>query len=298
MEETNTPAAAPASAGQPKARPDASPGPVPAPGALPKISIAAVVVSNAAVQFSDRSISPPVNLGIQEAGGTITGLSSEAVGHAELALHARVDNVGPVEVTGLINLLSLSKSPGPTSAGAAQTNDIRTTLFPRRVELAAPLTDIPNTYAEWQLFVPVSQRLSSFDGSMTVARYGLTATLLADGRVLAVGGTDGDITPSIAELFDPATARFTETGSMTTGRFAFTATLLANGEVLVAGGNSDGAGLASVEHYDPAVGTFSATGSMTVPRWSHSATLLGNGTVLIAGGFRNGGALASAEVYQ
>ena len=52
----------------------------------------------------------------------------------------------------------------------AQKIDLKSSLFPRRVELAAPLTDIPNTYAEWQLFVPVSQRLSGFDGNMTVAR--------------------------------------------------------------------------------------------------------------------------------
>ncbi len=52
----------------------------------------------------------------------------------------------------------------------AQKVDLKTSLFPRRVELAAPLTDIPNTYAEWQLFVPVSQRLSGFRGNMTVAR--------------------------------------------------------------------------------------------------------------------------------
>jgi type II secretory pathway pseudopilin PulG len=52
----------------------------------------------------------------------------------------------------------------------AQTNDLRSSLFARRVTLVAPLTDIPNTYAEWQLFAPVSQRLSSFDGNMTVAR--------------------------------------------------------------------------------------------------------------------------------
>ena len=52
----------------------------------------------------------------------------------------------------------------------AQKIDLKSSLFPRRVELAAPLTDIPNTYAEWQLFAPVSQRLSSFDGNMTVAR--------------------------------------------------------------------------------------------------------------------------------
>jgi type II secretory pathway pseudopilin PulG len=58
----------------------------------------------------------------------------------------------------------------------AEKINLKSSLFPRRVELAAPLTDIPNTYAEWQLFAPVSQRLSSFDGSMTVARgttYGL-----------------------------------------------------------------------------------------------------------------------------
>ena len=47
---------------------------------------------------------------------------------------------------------------------------LKQALFPRRISLSAPVTDIPNTYAEWQLFVPVSQRLSSFDGSMTVER--------------------------------------------------------------------------------------------------------------------------------
>ncbi len=50
-------------------------------------------------------------------------------------------------------------------------------LFPRRVELVAPLTDIPNTYAEWQLFAPPTQRLSGFAGNMTVASgttYGLS----------------------------------------------------------------------------------------------------------------------------
>ena len=52
----------------------------------------------------------------------------------------------------------------------AQKIDLAASLFPRHVELAAPLTDIPNTYAEWQLFAPVSQRLSGFSGNMTVAR--------------------------------------------------------------------------------------------------------------------------------
>jgi hypothetical protein len=51
----------------------------------------------------------------------------------------------------------------------AQNIDLKGSLFPHRVELAAPLTDIPNTYAEWQLFAPASQRLTGFRGNMTVA---------------------------------------------------------------------------------------------------------------------------------
>jgi prepilin-type processing-associated H-X9-DG protein len=43
-------------------------------------------------------------------------------------------------------------------------------VIPKSLELAAPQTDVPNTYAEWQLYVPTSQRLSSFGGSMTVQR--------------------------------------------------------------------------------------------------------------------------------
>lgn len=57
-----------------------------------------------------------------------------------------------------------------------QAVDLKSSLFPRRLELKAPLTDVPNTYAEWALFVPMNKRLSGFDGNMTVARgttYGL-----------------------------------------------------------------------------------------------------------------------------
>src|SRR5262249_54098793 len=41
-------------------------------------------------------------------------------------------------------------------------------LFPKSVQLAAPTTDVPNTYAEWQVYVPQTQRLSGFGGNMTV----------------------------------------------------------------------------------------------------------------------------------
>ncbi len=94
---------------------------------LPKVSIGAVVISNAQVHFTDHSVSPSVNVSIQQAGGTITGLSTEELGHADIALHASVDNVGPVEVTGILNLLSLRSGAGPAGGkpSAAGTNEFK-----------------------------------------------------------------------------------------------------------------------------------------------------------------------------
>jgi type II secretory pathway pseudopilin PulG len=53
---------------------------------------------------------------------------------------------------------------------------VRGQWFPKRVALEAPQTDLPNTFAEWQVYPPDNSHFSSFAGSMTVARgttYGL-----------------------------------------------------------------------------------------------------------------------------
>jgi hypothetical protein len=81
---------------------------------LPKISIASIVVSNAQINFTDRSITPNVNLAVQQAAGTIDGISSEALQHADVDLRALVDNIGLVEITGHINPFS-----------GTQTNEIK-----------------------------------------------------------------------------------------------------------------------------------------------------------------------------
>jgi type II secretory pathway pseudopilin PulG len=59
----------------------------------------------------------------------------------------------------------------------AQTNGSLASLLGKPLRLDAPRTDIPNTYAEWQLLVPPSLRLSDFGGSMNIAQ-GTTYELL------------------------------------------------------------------------------------------------------------------------
>jgi hypothetical protein len=135
-------------------------------------------------------------------------------------------------------------------------------------------------------------------GSMSTARMGQTAILLANGKVLIAGGvTSEDTTPvATAELYDPLSGAFTATRNMTVGRAAHTATLLQNGTVLITGGFTDTtlAGADTAEIYDPATGSFLATkDSMAVTRLSHTATLLPNGKVLLVGG----GTLV-AEIYD
>jgi len=119
-----------------------------------------------------------------------------------------------------------------------------------------------------------------FTGSLNVARYGHTATLLQDGRVLVVGGVGAYSVLGSAELYDPVSGTWSLTGSMHLPRVGHTATLLSDGRVLVAGGDTG-----TAEIYDPATGTWSLTGNMNVIRSVDAAVRLQDGRVLVAGGF-------------
>jgi hypothetical protein len=140
-------------------------------------------------------------------------------------------------------------------------------------------------------------------GAMTEKRFGHSATLLANGRVLVAGGYLGSGLGYLdtAELYEPATGKWMATGSMTASRGGHSATLLPNGTVLVVGGAGDddtmegGPRSATAELYDPVSGRWTATGSMTNGRMGFTTTLLPDGTVLAAGG---DGTFVTAEHYD
>jgi len=169
----------------------------------------------------------------------------------------------------------------------------------------------PTEAAPPQVYDPATNAWSYAGTTVPLPRLFPTATLLADGRVLVVGGRYGSGGPSLksAALFDPAMNTWSPVPDMSRERIAHTATLLPSGKVLVTGGldaqSAQNARIATAELYDPVTNTWSSAGTLAHARDSHSATLLSDQTVLVAGGTgpiqRSFGTvtgyLSSAEIY-
>lgn len=137
--------------------------------------------------------------------------------------------------------------------------------------------------------------------AMGAARAAHTATALADGNVLIVGGFTGhEAEVAGAELFDQQRERFERIAQPHVRRQSHTATRLHDGTVLIAGGMGEQQQYHdTAELYDPATRTFRTTGRMTTARSNHVAVMLADGRVLLAGGTGTGWTfLASAEIYD
>jgi hypothetical protein len=218
------------------------------------------------------------------------------------------------------NLLSSAELYDPaanswSSAGSMSGNreNHTATLLPNgKVLVAGGFLDYPGSgpgtgfsyvlsVASAALYDPATNSWS-VAASMQHSRVDFTATLLASGKVLVVGG-DGNIAgqslslPS-AELYDPATDTWSAAGSMTVNRQQHSATLLPSGKVLVAAGGSyyyaynpdidpSAYGLmtypSSTELYDPVTNSWSVAKRLNRAYVNPTSTLLPNGKTLIIG---------------
>lgn len=148
--------------------------------------------------------------------------------------------------------------------------------------------------------VPVELKSATLLGA---ARSHHSATRLLDGRVLVAGGqTTGGVIHASAEIYDPATMRWSATGGLARERMEHTAVRLPDGRVLVAGGYGNNFVLnGTAEIYDPATGSWSAAGQLVTPRQYHTASLLDGSparVLLVGGAGQDGVVLASAEIFD
>lgn len=160
---------------------------------------------------------------------------------------------------------------GPVQAGVTFTLTVTSTAGEERAQLAVPLR-----YRERVQELPPSP----------IARTRSGSTLLADGRVLLVGGASPtNLAWANSEAFSLAAA--TPVGELANGRAESTVVTFADGSAWSFGGitNSSQFQVATlVESWDPVALAWSSRGNLRCNRNRHTATVLADGRVLLAGG--------------
>jgi hypothetical protein len=119
---------------------------------------------------------------------------------------------------------------------------------------------------------------------LQIPRSGHTATRLADGTILIVGGENESGPIQASEIFDPVSGQFSFGPALLTARADHSAILLEDGRVLIAGGRIGDVRLNSTEIYDPSSKRFTEGHLLQRARSGQSVTRLSDDACLLVGG--------------
>ncbi|HKT24956.1 MAG TPA: kelch repeat-containing protein [Terriglobales bacterium] len=154
-----------------------------------------------------------------------------------------------------------------------------------------------------EIFDPATGMFSP-TGSLSIGRFGHSATLLPDGRVMILGGTTTEeIGPSqqvqTAEVYDPGTGKFHFLGYTALGRGLHALTLLNNGRYLLVGGyNQNDSPTGTTECFDTVTRASAPGPDMNDWRIRATAVRLNSGEVLIVGGNNSGGPVVPVDLIE
>ncbi len=271
--------------------------------------------STSSPSLSVPSTAPSADPSIPEAEGTwfrLDDMSAPRWSFTALELvDGRVFVVDQEACNGMSDLGGPPRPPGPTdlldpatgrwtpasALNATRSGFVAVRLRDGRVLVTGGDTGWHRSYSSTKLFDAETGRWTA-TGLLNTARMDPVGALLADGRVLVAGGTysegysdeedfySGRVAEvrslTSAEIYDPATGRWSLTGSLHDPGSAGTAYALPDGRVLVVGIAQTGEPYPA-EVYDPRSGTWTSAGSLVYLPGSAFA-VLADGALLVIGG--------------
>ncbi|MCB9557194.1 MAG: hypothetical protein H6707_13890 [Deltaproteobacteria bacterium] len=113
-----------------------------------------------------------------------------------------------------------------------------------------------------------------------------TLTVLNDGRLWAVGGSDDGGAPlATTEFLAPGSARWAAGPVLGQARARHRTLSTADGVFVVGGLGAGGIPVTAIERLNPDTDTLTDVGKLKLGRWGHTVSDLGDGRVMVVGGF-------------